>query len=130
MRKTIIVEMFEILEAPADVIEDQYFLMYTLSEMERFNPEQIFGVWGADRVASIMSRFRQTGILLKPCMEYPVEGAYEVVEGVVAVYVLKPGAIMHRVPHYTYMTPSEFEAHEQRQAEIRKNIEKYRHEEM
>lgn len=53
-------ETFDINEAKTD---DQYFIMYGMKENEAFNPECVYGVWGASEVVDIMSYYRQTGIL-------------------------------------------------------------------
>lgn len=56
-------ETFTVDEAKTD---DQYFVMYGDTEYEGFDPTKIYGVWGASELASIMSYYRQSGILKIP----------------------------------------------------------------
>lgn len=128
-----IVEKFEIVEYPQeDLREEQYFIMYTTSEVEMFNPEKVFGVWGADQVSHIMSRFRQTGILFKPAehgiwrLPFLNRVAYDIIDDAVGVYVLRTEAVLQKVPHYYEVSEREAEEYAAQQQQVRENIERYK----
>jgi hypothetical protein len=97
------VETFEMVTAPADFFDDQYFVVYGMKEFETFNPDNIRGVWGAANVATMMARFRQDGILRIPVNAHhygrPFVTEYETVQPLWC-YFLKAEAVIHKVPKF------------------------------
>lgn len=99
------VQTFEVLSVPSDHLEDQYLIVYTKHEGEYFDPEKIFGVYGADQVAYIVGHFRKTGVLLRPVMfpygswaadQYPYEAIDDDVQG---LYVMQTTDVLYKLPN-------------------------------
>lgn len=111
-------------------VEGQYFIMYFKHEGENFNPEQIFGVDGADEAAHIVSRFRATGLLLKPELRYfpprsRADRSYEVIADVISIYVLNTMDALYKIKRVELMSRKDAEEYTAAQKEARKNITRF-----
>lgn len=104
MRKRKTIETFEVVEDQLVGELEQWFVIGQREEYSTFESALLVGCTSAEEVAHIVSRWRQTGVLVRPHRDRISPGKYGMVYREVGttfgIIVVKASDILYRIPQW------------------------------